>query len=404
MERRWRIGMSGFWAANLLSLVFIGTTLARQFSAGSEITKNIDVSAITADTIRLSAENNPFEHVMYFAGGEFQITDEKLINYHIHLDIEKAAKGQESFELIQKNFSRGASLNEANGLAQRVEFPILSDESGITFPQNFIIRKGNKWRNQTIDITLKVPEGKSVQFDDPNGAVYDLLSHVKIDDPNDFRIRNNRAEIWTMGEGGLACSSCISDEDELSYQDFSKLKIDGKIKVNIERGDRFKISLNGRKHYTEQVNILQMEETLLVSTDLKHTNSPIRLFITMPNLSSIITENTDDVRIEGFKEPTLSMSSKGRYEVKAFIDVDSLMLTQVGRNAVDIRGNCNYLNANLKERAKLDAEKISIREVDISATESSKASLAVIETVRQQSDQRSKITIEGEPNIVIQQQ
>jgi len=403
MEKHWRIGMVGFWAANLLSLVFLGSTLARDFSAGSEITKTINLSPLSADTIKISVSNNPYEHVMYFAE-EFQITDQQLINYHIHLDLEKADEGQEEFELIQRNYSRGANLNEANGLAQDLEYPVLIDESGISFAQNFAIKKGEKWRYQNIHLTLKVPEGKAVQLENNNGDLNDLLWHVSVNDPNDFNIWHNRNQIWEMGEEGLACVSCISDKDELSYQDFSKLKIDGKMKVNVARGDKYSVSINGRKHYTEQVDVLQMEETLIVSTDLKRTSSPIRLFITMPNLKAITTENTDEIKIEGFKEPLLSMNNKGRYEVKAYIDVDSLLLTQEGRNEVDIRGNCNYLNANLKERAKLDAEKVSIREVDISAIRASKASLAVIETVRQQSDQNSKITVEGDPEIVIQQQ
>ena len=402
-SKAWNIGLSVLWGINIICLVSIGTNLGKQFSAGSEITKSIDLGAIESDTIKLSLAPNPYEHVIYYVGDHLQLTDRTLVSYNIHLDIEKAAEGVEEFELVQENYSRGYSLAEANQLAEQISTPIVVDETGVTLPQNFQVEQGGKWRAQKVHLTLKIPEGKSIELEDMGLDL--LLGHININDPNDFSIWNNISETWTMGSEGLACSSCLPQEEEegMSYKDFSKLKIDGKMKVYVEKGDQYKVHINGKKQHTEKVNVLQMDETLLVSTELERTSSPIRVFITMPNLHSLETQDTDDIQIKGFKEPSMSLSSNGRYEVKAFIDVDSLMLTQVGRNEVDIRGNCNYLQANLRDRSRLDAEKVAIREVDISAQNRCSAKLAVIDKIRQQSDQESKISVEGNPSVVIQQ-
>ena len=401
MQNAWRLGMLGFFFLNVASFSIVATNLIRQFSAGTKITREIDLSGVASDTLSITLNSNPYEEVWQFLGDEFQITDEELVVNNIHLDIEKSSG--EEIELIENIYSRGNNMSEANLLAGKVNLDLVVAENGVQIPANLAIPKGDTWRHQHVSYTLKVPEGKSIRLD---GSINRIFHSVDIDDPNEFHPWDNRNEVWTMGEDGLACTSCLKDQEDsqLSYKDFSKLKIDGKMKVYIDQGDQYKVRLTGRKHYTEKVDIIQMEETLIISTELEHTSSPIRLYITMPQLASIDSEDTDDIRIQGFKAPSMTMSNRGRYEVKAYIDVDSLMLTQIGRNELDIRGNCNYLNANLRERARLDAEKISIREVDISATEASRAKLAVIETIRQQSDERSKITVEGNPSIVIQQQ
>ena len=401
MNKQWRLGMIGLFSINVVSLSYVSTQLARQFSSGTEITQNIDISATNPDTVNISLGDDAYEHLWFYIGDELQLTDKELVSSNICLNIKKGESSD--IELKQQIYSRGLNITEAGDIARKVNVPIQVSESGIVIPSNFIIPKGEKWRNQTVELILYLPENKSVRLD---ASLRHRLHSVIVDDPNDFSPWHNRNEIWTMGDQGLACTSCLKDQDDaqLSFKDFTKLKIDGKMKVQINQGDEYKVNLNGRKHYTEKVEVVQMDETLLVSTELEHTSSPIRLYITMPQLTDIDTEDTDDIHIQGFKASNMNMKSKGRYEVKAYIDVDSLNLTQIDRNEVDIRGKCNYLNVYLENRAELDAEKISIREVDINAIDRSRAKLAVIDTLRQRSDERSKITVEGNPSIVIQQQ
>lgn len=401
MNKQWRLGMIGLFSINMVSLSYVSTQLARQFSSGTEITQNVDLSATNPDTVNISLGDDAYEHLWFYVGDELQLTDKELVSSNICLNIKKG-EGND-IELKQQIYARGLNITEAGDIARKVNVPIQVSEAGIVIPPNFIIPKGEKWRNQTVELILYLPENKSVKLD---ASLRNRLHSVIVDDPNDFSPWHNRNEIWTMGDQGLACTSCLKDQDDaqLSFKDFTKLKIDGKMKVQINQGDEYKVNLNGRKHYTEKVEVVQMDETLLVSTELERTSSPIRLYITMPQLTDIETEYTDDIHIQGFKASNMNMKSKGRYEVKAYIDVDSLNLTQIDRNEVDIRGKCNYLSAYLEDRAELDAEKISIREVDINAIDRSRAKLAVIDTLRQRSDERSKITVEGNPSIVIQQQ
>ena len=355
LHPRWRIGLLVFWAFNFISLGFISSQVFRDFNTGSETRKGVDLSAIQSDTLNVTFEDNPYEDTWLRIGPEMQITDDALINRHIEIMIRKA-DGDE-FELVQVNVSRGRSMSDANDLAAAIDYSITPEgDNSLTFPWGFRMPNGERWRNQHVRLTLKVPVDKYIKLD---GDIFALLHNADLDDRNSSPWREN-GKIWRMASTGLICTNCENgghNENLLPYQDFTQLRIDGKMKVLVEEGPEFKVSLSGKSQLTEQVDVMKVEETLNITTELEHTSSPIRLFITMPRLASIETENTDDVRIRGFEQPRLNISSKGKYEVKASIDVDSLYLEQDSNNKFDIRGRSHYLNARLANRSQMDGEK-----------------------------------------------
>ena len=110
--------------------------------------------------------------------------------------------------------------------------------------------------------------------------------------------------------------------------------------------------------------------------------------------------NTDDIKVQGFTEPNMRLKNDGGYDLKAFVNVDSLILVQDGRGEINVRGSGKYLKAELINHAKIDTERFTTNTAEVKAEDFSRASVSVSETVRITSDGSSKVNVEGEPEII----
>ena len=79
------------------------------------------------------------------------------------LDIEKA-NGEQFIVQIRKS-ARGRSREGARDYANDLKYNFQQNDSMLVFDPYFF-PDDNKWRNQEVMITLKVPEGKRVYIDD----------------------------------------------------------------------------------------------------------------------------------------------------------------------------------------------------------------------------------------------
>ena len=389
---RWKAGMIGFMILNAISLSYIATHTAREFNTSTTQSQGIDLSEITSDTLKLTAKENPYEDT-WFQLGDLKFTEEQLIVELNGINIKKSEG--ENFELIQENHARGISLEEANELAITIDFQVEKEPASglITIPSYLKIPRGERWRNQQVHLTLKVPVGKSILISE------DLdLREVDMDN---HRINpwGERGKIWRMETTGLVCTNCDNQENEQKRQfsDFNQLKIDGNLKVQINQGEEFDVGLNGRSHYIDRVDIVKIDQTLNISADLDASSSPVRLNITMPKLEDIQIEGTDDISIKGFEQPSMQITHTGHDEVKAYLDVDSLIIRQKDHSKLDLYGQFQYLDASLSDQSKLDAEKASIKKAKLQVSEASRATLPLLndEELDFEKDESSTIKMEG---------
>lgn len=401
MHPNWRAGLWSFWVLNIVSLVLLGIFVGRQFGSGTEMNPRVGAIINPMDTLRIELADNPYQHVWQYIGDDLQISGDRLISNDVFLKIEKSR--DEDFELLQSNFSRGENMGEASQLASEIRYQPKIENNILVLPQNFHINKGEKWRNQKIYLTLKVPVGKAVHLSDD---VNDIIRNTKESEGSPHIWHHNNKK-WTMQEDGLSCLDCdqrYNGKKLSSYVNFSKLHLEGGMKVEITRSPNFSVRMTGRPHYTDRFDFAQMGETLSVTSDLNHHSSPVRLYITMPKLNFVAAEDTDDIKISGFEQQQMTIQNKSKYDVKAFVNIDSLTLKQTGRGEIDVRGEGNYLSANLDDRARLDTEHYSVSVAEITATHHSRASIAVADTVRQVADSSSKIRIDGQPMVITEQQ
>ena len=388
----WKAGMIGFMILNAISLSFVATNTARNFNTGTTQSQGIDLSAFNSDTISLEAIPSPYQDTWFQIGDQLKFTEEQLIVEMVEIDIRKGEG--DLFELIQENHSRGPNLEEAKELAIATQFQVEQEAPDqLRIPKTFQILKGQKWRNQQVKLILKVPVGKAVHIGNQISLHEVDLDNHRI---NPWR---EKGKIWRMEPTGLVCTNCDNKDHEQKFQfsDFHNLKIDGNLKVQINQGENFDVNVSGRSHYVDRIDFVKLDSTLNISAKLDGASSPVRLYITMPQLNDIQIENTDDLSIKGFKQPSMQINHKGRDEVKAYIDVDSLLLRQLDHSKLDLYGKCQHLEAHISNKSRLDAEKASLKTVNIQIFEASRAALPFLqkEELEYQKDESSTIKIEG---------
>jgi hypothetical protein len=76
------------------------------------------------------------------------------------LDVTKS--GSNDFTISIKKAARGRTRDYARDAAEDVIYNYELKDSTITFDPYFLLEEGGKWRDQDVDIVVKVPEGKTI--------------------------------------------------------------------------------------------------------------------------------------------------------------------------------------------------------------------------------------------------
>lgn len=404
---RWRGGLLAFFIINAISLFGIGSFLASQFTSGADAHESSQRFSVADDVLKINFTENPYENslVQIGPGGMMKLEGDELVLENIRLIIEKAE--DENFVLIQETKSRGNGLREAKTLAKNIEHSVSRTNNQLDIKPFFTLNKGEKWRAQSVNLILKVPHGKSIQFTNLNRMNWTMIDYIDSKDGHHhFYWAKNEAK-YTMGDEGLVGEGIHDNPNKVKdfdfgdkYKNFSRIHVDGKMKIEISQGKEFSTKLTGRNQYLRKVEVEQFNDVLKVSTDLKRTSAPIRLYITLPTLAEVDLENTDDAKLKGFNEKQMTIRNEGRNEIKAYLDVEDLQVKLNGRTELDIRGKGKKMKMYLDNRASIDAERFAVDIADIKANDRSKASLAVTDTLRQRLDEHSRVKVDGEPVIL----
>ncbi len=397
---RTRTGMTLFWILNVISFFSVGSVVVRDFNQENEMVQRVETHSFKVDTVQLSlGKEVGANSIIDFDGAK--IIDENLVLKNIVIDFAKSK--DDNFKLIQSHYSRGSSSNEIEELTNAISYnPIINDQ-GIVFPADFFIEKGKKWRGQKVRIKLEVPEGKSIKFgNEKNNKLEGYISHHSRWNHTIPSVNWHGEHVWTMQEKGFYSKKDEPQEigNDRGFKDFKKVIIKGELKVNITKGDHYEVKLVGKERELQTVTMEQVGEILDINTSTHRRGSPVRLYITAPDLDRVDLEYTDDVKITEFDGKKLDVFNEGRREVKIHVEVDSLYLN-FKRNKSDIRGKGKFLKVKLDQSAKMDAEHYTATNAYIQASDAGKIRLEVVDTLRTDLEHGSRMVYDEDPNVII---
>lgn len=393
-------GLAVFWSLNLISAFLLGSIAAKEYRRGGTLTRNVDLSSVPSDTLRVEAINliDPNSDMEWWFDEEgVRINDERLdLNGPVEIRVRRSASGR--FECVQNITARGGSREQAVEYASQVSYGIVAEGNRLRIPTGYSIPKGQRWRVQRVKITIGVPEGKFITFDDEiySHAAADMSEYAEDIDGN--YISRRPGKMFRMTADGLVCADCpqFGDREYKSNQSYEHFILEGDFKTEIRQGDDFKINIEGP---AGAVQTIRTGEKITFTTNGKPTGGAVRVYIETPVFTSLHADNTGDVTIRGFREGRSSISVRGTSLVKAYLDSDNLTLALNGKCKIELTGDGDRLEASLSNGAELEATSWRTDKANVSASDGSKARIYARDEAVVRSDNSSEVKVDGNAEI-----
>ena len=193
------------WSISLCVLGVIAGKTAKQFNQKAEITQAVDLVNPNVETMTISTMNNPYGEVSTQLGS-IHVSEDFLLSEDVHVRIVKSES--DKFELVKNIYSRGRNQEEARKYMSNVDYKMENVGNELRLAHEFLIPKGTKWRDQTVNLTLKVPVGKSIKIkrDDIGRRVNISFNEIGDWEDNESCWHADVA-IWEMTANGLKCAN-----------------------------------------------------------------------------------------------------------------------------------------------------------------------------------------------------
>ncbi len=196
------LGAFGIWLVALISLIALTAGQFSNFSEHNSTSSGKPIDCPTCKTLYLELGNTSG---MVVENNNLQINDfiliaagpEKILAGKPQLRIE--ASDAKDFSVIIKKSARGKNSEDVQKNLEKIQYKTSSKDSILILDPYFFLKNQSRWRNQEVQVTLKVPEGKMIHLGDH-------LDQLKFDFDNINNIWNKEmtGKTWKMTPEGLA--------------------------------------------------------------------------------------------------------------------------------------------------------------------------------------------------------
>lgn len=155
------------WFLSLITVITMAFSEIKNFKEEDHVKSSYEFDKSIGDTLYIStnkygedilddSEHFNFNDYNYFVNANEDVYGE------MNLYFRKA--DSDVFELVVEKGSRGKSYSEVGESIENLEFNYKIEGNQLSLDPCFLSEYNNKWRFQTIDITIYVPENKAIQF------------------------------------------------------------------------------------------------------------------------------------------------------------------------------------------------------------------------------------------------
>jgi phage shock protein PspC (stress-responsive transcriptional regulator) len=172
------LGLAGIWILSLMVLVIVSVNQLGNYRNQASIVESNTLPCDSCQTLWLKPGEDRYKGYAAHAWDlnklrVMEADGERVLLGQPTLDIEKASG--EDFVITIKKSSRGRSRENARDVASDLIYRYELKDSVLFFDPYFYPDKKDKWRDQKIQITLKMPEGSTVFLDEGMvNIIYDI--------------------------------------------------------------------------------------------------------------------------------------------------------------------------------------------------------------------------------------
>lgn len=196
------IGLSslGLWVIGIILLIY---TLVRGFSDFKSVSTSTKQEPLTtkSDTLYLKLGTDEFSDYLDsnidFGGLRIaSVNGKQFLLNEPRLDIVKSET--KDFSIVIRSKARGHDLDKAQNNAREINYKFTQQDSLLTFQPWFMMPDKSVWHQQEIEITLKVPENKTIYLND---EMVKIIHDIK--NTSDMLDGDMVGKYWTMKPEGL---------------------------------------------------------------------------------------------------------------------------------------------------------------------------------------------------------
>ena len=417
LHNNYKWAMLGLWLLGGIGLLIIAASQIKQFSVEDEVVSTQAVNVYDSDTLYLKAADfkvDPsFEELPWINwDNDARFGKKRLYFEKILLDVEKSKNDQ--IALIKKVSARGTTRQRAFERASAIQYDAVVSGNEVAFSPYLEIVKPDKWRYQEVDLTLELPEGKTVYLDESmREIIYDIKNVTNTHD------RNMLGRYWTMTEEGLECidcadisslhtSSAVRHGKDYDFANFNQLEISGIYEVEIRQDDEYRVSVSASDDLFFKTQLSQEGEKLIVKTArdgltwnevFRNYRQP-KLYITLPELNDLHVEGLAEIELRDLDAGAMNIELDGASKLRGEIDVELLDLAVRGAAKIDVEGTSDDINLLVEGVARVDLYELLSNNAKVNIEGGGRAFLNVMDNLDVTLKGVSELSYKGEPEVI----
>lgn len=205
----------GAWLVGWVFTIWAGIKIGKELDDSATSRQQVKLTQPKSDTLylrmradsRFDFEDNAYDSRVTLGDWNLvEVDDKKMVFGYPNLDIVKSET--DSFELTVIKSANGPTKKDAQVYARNIRYNFYQTDSLVEFNPYFDIDLGDKFRNQSLRLVLKVPKGKVIFLSKSmNKIIYGIDNIMDVWDGD---MVNRR---WIMTPEGLDCIDCEGLED-----------------------------------------------------------------------------------------------------------------------------------------------------------------------------------------------
>src|SRR6056297_645017 len=243
-----KFALLGLWLISVGTLIVLGIRQAAEFSYTGSVNDRTELSLeIPSDTLiitmKYDAHRDYNRDVVHFRRMTFGYDENDIrILMSDDLDIKIRKSDTDSISINIRKEADGSSTPAARDRARNITYTYTVDGNEIMLDKYLTTETSNKARNQEVTITIYVPEGKTVYFDNSTSRYIGR----GIDNDQGFYRSGMAGQHWLMDDDGeLQCLDCPEDNGDDSDGNGKIIINEDGIDIDIkDNQDSFELKIN----------------------------------------------------------------------------------------------------------------------------------------------------------------
>lgn len=222
---------AGLWVIGLICGGLLAASIARNFDAQARDKQEYTISQPSHGKLIVNVPESKVKVIgrMFKMDGILNMTDDSLVLNNVRLSV---VKSQDSFYHFSAfKYSNGPDESTALRNVQEISYAITQQDSLIYLDRGFSLKKGTRFRNQSVSVIMQVPVGKRILI---KGSVsrrlryFHINSHGYNDWAFDDEWNGNNYENWdsdveyVMTPGGLEKVNKPKEEEKSDEEEQQK--------------------------------------------------------------------------------------------------------------------------------------------------------------------------------------